>query len=138
MSIWLKYKWYNLPILVRARNKIFYSTHILLHSRTLRAQLRGRHWSCYRLYVGTCNMEMGYLTVLYLRFLGAKFGNLHAKDSHSFCNRLMLTSKIACLNTPRLLKGICNAVRDACTRMATLKLVSPRWDRIWIETVGLL
>ena len=31
-------------------------------------------------------MEMGYLTVLHVR-LGAKIGNLHAKDSHSFCNK---------------------------------------------------
>ena len=30
-------------------------------------------------------MEMGYLTVLYVR-LGAKIGDLHAKDSHSFRN----------------------------------------------------
>ena len=33
-------------------------------------------------------MEMGYLTVLYIR-LGAKIGNLHTKDSHSFYNRLI-------------------------------------------------
>ena len=33
-------------------------------------------------------MEMGYLMVLYGR-LGAKIGDLHAKDSYSFCNRLM-------------------------------------------------
>ena len=29
---------------------------------------------------------MGYLTVLYVG-LGAKIGDLHAKDSHSFCNK---------------------------------------------------
>ena len=34
-------------------------------------------------------MEMGYLTVLYVR-LGAKIGDLHAKDSHSFCNKQMV------------------------------------------------
>jgi hypothetical protein len=34
-------------------------------------------------------VEMGYLTVLYVR-LGAKIGDLHAKDSNSFRNRLML------------------------------------------------
>ena len=33
-------------------------------------------------------MEMGYLTVLHVG-LGAKIGDLHAKDSKSFCNRLM-------------------------------------------------
>ena len=33
-------------------------------------------------------MEMGYLTVLHVG-LGAKIGDLHAKDSHSFCNRLI-------------------------------------------------
>ena len=33
-------------------------------------------------------MEMGYLTVLHVR-LGAKFGDLHAKDSYSFRNRLI-------------------------------------------------
>ena len=31
-------------------------------------------------------MEMGYLTVLYVRFLGAKIGDLHAKDYHLFRN----------------------------------------------------
>ena len=31
---------------------------------------------------------MGYLTVLHVR-LGANFGDLHAKDSSSFCNRLI-------------------------------------------------
>jgi hypothetical protein len=31
-------------------------------------------------------MEMGYLTVLHVR-LGAKIGDLHAKDSHLFCNK---------------------------------------------------
>jgi hypothetical protein len=30
-------------------------------------------------------VEMGYLTVLHVR-LGAKIRDLHAKDSHSFCN----------------------------------------------------
>ena len=34
-------------------------------------------------------MEMGYLTVLHVR-LGAKIGNLHAKDSHSFRNEQIL------------------------------------------------
>ena len=33
-------------------------------------------------------MEMGYLTVLHVR-LGAKIGDLHAKDSNSFRNRLI-------------------------------------------------
>jgi hypothetical protein len=33
-------------------------------------------------------MEMGYLTVLHVR-LGAKIGDLHAKDSHSFRKRLI-------------------------------------------------
>ena len=33
-------------------------------------------------------MEMGYLTVLHVG-LGAKIGDLHAKDSHSFCNKQM-------------------------------------------------
>ena len=33
-------------------------------------------------------MEMGYLTALHAR-LGAKIGDLHAKDSNSFCNRLI-------------------------------------------------
>ena len=33
-------------------------------------------------------MEMGYLTVLHVR-LGAKFGDLHAKNSHSFRNEQM-------------------------------------------------
>ena len=33
-------------------------------------------------------MEMGYLTVLHVR-LGAKIGDLHAKDSNSFRNKLM-------------------------------------------------
>jgi hypothetical protein len=32
---------------------------------------------------------MGYLTVLHVR-LGANFGDLHAKDSHLFCKRLIL------------------------------------------------
>ena len=31
-------------------------------------------------------MEMGYLTGLHVR-LGAKIGDLHAKDSHSFRNK---------------------------------------------------
>ena len=36
-------------------------------------------------------MEMGYLTVLQLR-LGAKIGDLHAKDSNTFCKRLIAGS----------------------------------------------
>ena len=36
-------------------------------------------------------MEMGYLTALHVR-LGAKFGDLHAKDSHSFRNRLITST----------------------------------------------
>ena len=32
--------------------------------------------------------EMGYFTVLHVRF-GAKFGDLHAKDSSSFCTQQM-------------------------------------------------
>ena len=48
-------------------------------------------------------MEIGYLTVLYVG-LGAKIGDLHAKDSHSFCNRLIVgQSKF------RLLHGLCGA-----------------------------
>ena len=34
-------------------------------------------------------MEMGYLTVLHVR-LGTKIGDLHAKDSNSFCKRQIL------------------------------------------------
>ena len=33
---------------------------------------------------------MGYLTVLHVRF-GAKFGDLHAKDSSLFCKRQILS-----------------------------------------------
>ena len=35
------------------------------------------------------NVEMGYFTVSHVR-LGAKFGDLHAKDFYSFCKQLML------------------------------------------------
>ena len=38
-------------------------------------------------------MEMGYLTVLHVS-LGAKIGDLHAKDSHSFCNGQILGMQI--------------------------------------------
>jgi len=36
-------------------------------------------------------MEMGYLTVLHVR-LGAKIGDLHAKDSNAFCKRQIVES----------------------------------------------
>jgi hypothetical protein len=36
---------------------------------------------------------MGYLMVLHVS-LGAKFGDLHAKDSHSFCNKQMRSVKV--------------------------------------------
>ena len=38
-------------------------------------------------------MEMGYLTALHVR-LGAKIRDLHAKDSHSFCNKQILSMQI--------------------------------------------
>ena len=56
---------------------------MLLYVRILRAHIREGLWSCYRLSIGACNIEMGYLTVLHVR-LGAKIGDLHAKDSNSF------------------------------------------------------
>ena len=38
-------------------------------------------------------MEMDYLTYDFIRkVLGAKFANLHTKDSNSFCNRLIADS----------------------------------------------
>ena len=37
-------------------------------------------------------MEMGYLMALHAR-LGVKIGDLHAKDSNSFHNRLMVVNK---------------------------------------------
>jgi len=48
-------------------------------------------------------MEMGYLMVLHVR-LGAKIGDLHAKDSNSFCNGQMflvgLANKITLARMP--------------------------------------
>ena len=45
-------------------------------------------------------MEMGYLMVLHVR-LGAKFGDLHAKDSHSFRKRLIKpTAKALAVSKP--------------------------------------
>ena len=41
-------------------------------------------------------MEIGYLTALHAR-LGAKIGDLHAKDSNSFRNRLIKTISISYL-----------------------------------------
>jgi hypothetical protein len=46
-------------------------------------------------------MEMGYLMVLYVS-LGAKIGDLHAKDSSLFCNRLIRTASVLCSLPPRL------------------------------------
>jgi len=46
-------------------------------------------------------VEMGYLTVLHVR-LSAKIGDLHAKDSHSFRNRLIpLTARFTLELYPR-------------------------------------
>lgn len=61
------------------------------------AHIRGGHWSCYRLYINNSafNVGMGYLTVLQV-MLGAKIGDLHAKDSNLFRNRLMVTPALEC------------------------------------------
>ena len=56
-------------------------------------------------------MEMGYLTVLHVS-LGAKFGDLHAKDSHSFCNRLILIHFVLGVSHARRLSHIDQALHN--------------------------
>ena len=49
-------------------------------------------------------MEMGYLTVLYVR-LGAKIGDLHAKDSYSFRKRQIRYSILVYFNSLIIIFG---------------------------------
>ena len=55
-------------------------------------------------------MEMGYLTVLHVG-LGAKIGDLHAKDSNSFRNRLIVALTALMSRKRHLDKGVASAGR---------------------------
>ena len=63
---------------------------------------------------------MGHLTVLHVG-LGAKIGDLHAKDSHSFCNRLIAFNVPGCFGKvctdPRL--EVCHLVHKDRARGGT-------------------
>jgi hypothetical protein len=67
------------------------SSRVLQHQETRQDRTNSGATSALESYVDNkarLMPKMGYLTVLHVR-LGAKFGDLHAKDSSLFCKRLI-------------------------------------------------